>query len=285
MKRKVLLLTDFSKNALNAIYYAMELYKNETCNFYILNAFSTVNYHLIDAFRKAKPGEKHYENAKSKSEKGLAKVLEKVSSKDQDNPKHNFKTISNFNTVLKAVKNVVEEKDIEVVIMGTKGETNTASKVYGTNAINVMEKARNCPVLVIPEDTEHMAPKEIIFPTNFKTNFKRRELNYLIDLVKGNNSMVRVLHISPENELDDVQIANKKSLEEYFEDIIYSFHFLHKGHIGSAISIFAESRKSDMVAFINRKHLFFDSILTEPLVKYLGNHSKIPTLILHDLKN
>ena len=285
MKRKVLLPTDFSNNAWNAICYAIELYKNETCVFYILNAFSTVNYHLVEAFRTAKPGEKDYENAKSKSEKGLSKVLEMISFKDQDYPKHSFITISAFNTVLKAVKNIVAEKDIEIVVMGTKGETNAASVAFGTNAINVMEKARNCPVMVIPENTKNIAPKEIVFPTNYKTNFKRRELSYLVDLAKKSISTVIVLHVSPKNELDNTQINNKNSLEEYFQDINYSFHFLHKGHIGSAISIFAESRKSDMIAFINRKHLFFDSILTEPLVKYMGRDSKIPTLVMHDLRN
>ena len=39
MKRRILLPTDFSKNAWRAITYAQELYKNESCNFYILNVF------------------------------------------------------------------------------------------------------------------------------------------------------------------------------------------------------------------------------------------------------
>ncbi|MDC1379711.1 universal stress protein, partial [Algibacter sp.] len=40
MKRKILLPTDFSKNAWHAITYALELYKKEPVDFYILNVFS-----------------------------------------------------------------------------------------------------------------------------------------------------------------------------------------------------------------------------------------------------
>jgi len=37
-----------------------------------------------------------------------------------------------------------------------------------------------------------------------------------------------------------------------------------------------------MVAFMNRKHSFFSSILSKPLVKELGYHSKVPVLVLKD---
>ena len=39
MKRKILLPTDFSDNALQAVKYALELYKEQECIFYLLNVF------------------------------------------------------------------------------------------------------------------------------------------------------------------------------------------------------------------------------------------------------
>ena len=43
MKRKILLPTDFSKNSWHAIVYALELYKKDQCDFYILNVFSATS--------------------------------------------------------------------------------------------------------------------------------------------------------------------------------------------------------------------------------------------------
>ena len=48
MKYNILLPTDFSKNAWHAIKYALELYKHNYCNFYILNVFSASS-NIIDS--------------------------------------------------------------------------------------------------------------------------------------------------------------------------------------------------------------------------------------------
>ena len=284
MKRKILLPTDFSKNAWHAITYAIELYKNTFCDFYILNVFSATS-NVIDSLINKEPGSELYETARLQSEDGLSKVLDMLTLKNYDNPKHHFEIISKFNNPIEAIKNVVEEKDIEMIVMGTKGETESRTKVFGRVAIDVMEKARNCPVIVVPELAKHTLPKEIVFPTSFKTHLKKRELNYLLELAKNCNASIKVLHILKEEKLNKEQLNNKKLLEEYFEDVDYSFHSLSHIDLPLGINCFIESRDSDMVAFINKKHTFFGSMLTHPLVKELGYTSKVPIFVMHDLRN
>lgn len=284
MKRKILLPTDFSKNAWHAINYGIELYKSDRCDFYILNVFSATS-NIVDSLINMESGSEMYETAKLNSENGLAKVLDMIAFRNHKNPKHNFKTISTFNNVVEAIKNIIEEKDIEMIIMGTKGETNYRKTVFGSTAINTMEKVRNCPVIVVPEFGKQNLPKEIVFPTSYKTHLKRRELNYLVELAENCKASIRILHVSEEDRLDKNQLNNKKLLEEYFENIDYSFHTLSPAKVHTAISCFVESRESDMVAFINKKHLFFRSMLTRPLVKEIGYFSKVPILVMHDLRN
>lgn len=284
MKRKILLPTDFSKNAWHAITYALELYKKDHCHFYILNVYTATG-NFIDSLLNMEPGSELHETAKLKSENGLAKVLDMLAFKDHDNPKHHFETISTFNNIVQAITDLVEEKDIEMIVMGTQGETASNKKVFGGIAINVMEKARNCPVIVVPELAKHGLPKEIVFPTSFKTHLKRKELNYLIELAQRCDAAIRILHISAEDTLSEKQLNNKKLLEEYFEDVAYTFHTLSHIGITTAINCFVESRESDMVAFINKKHAFFNSMLTHPLVKKISYDSKVPLLAMHDLRN
>ena len=284
MKRKILLPTDFSKNAWHAITYALELYKKELVDFYILNVFSATG-NFISSLMNMEPGSEMYETAKLDSENGLAKVLDMLTFRDYDNPKHHFETISLFNNVVEAIKNVVEEKDIEMIVMGTKGKTASNKKVFGGVAIDIMEKARNCPVIVVPERAKHNVPKEIVFPTSFKTHIKRRELGYLIDLAKNCKASIRVLHVANEDQLSEKQLSNKTLLQEYFESVPHTFHSLSRMDIPAAINCFVESRESDMVAFINKKHAFFESILSNPLVKEIGSHSSVPIFVMHDLRN
>ena len=42
--KKILLPTDFSENALNAIHYALHLFKDESCAFFILNTYTPMIY-------------------------------------------------------------------------------------------------------------------------------------------------------------------------------------------------------------------------------------------------
>lgn len=284
MKRKILLPTDFSNNSWLAINYGLQLFKNEACDFYLLNAFTGTN-SLIKNIINIESGGDFYEKAKEESESNLSKILDKLIINEHGDPKHNFKTISVYNDPIEAIKNVVEQKDIEMIIMGTKGKTNEKGTVFGSVAVYVMEKVRNCPVIVVPESAKHSLPKEIVFPTSYKTHYKRRELSYLTDIAKKCDATIAILHISEENGLDENQKEHKQMLKDIFEDVNYTFHSLSHYSVESAVNIFVESRDSDMVAFINKKHAFFGSILTNPMVKGIAFHSKVPILVMHDLRN
>jgi hypothetical protein len=52
-----------------------------------------------------------------------------------------------------------------------------------------------------------------------------------------------------------------------------------------AVNLFVESRSSDMIAFINKKHTFFGSIFTNAMVKEISFYSRVPILTMHDLRN
>mgnify|MGYP001827585655 CR=1 FL=1 len=284
MRHKILLPTDFSKNAWHAINYAMELYKNDYCDFYILNVFSATH-NILDSLLNMEPGSELYETTKARSEEGLAKVLDKIALKEKQNAKHDFYPISTFNNVIEAIKDVVEKKDIEMIIMGTKGETYSRKTAFGSTAIYVMEKVRNCPVIVIPQNAKIAMPKEIVFPTSYKTHYKKRELNYLTEISKKSDATIIVLHVMEKSKLDKYQKENKQLLEEILEGTNYKFHSLSHNAVEIAVSIFVESRNSDMIAFINKKHSFFGSILTSPMVKNITFHTNIPILTMHDLRN
>lgn len=284
MRRKILLPTDFSKNSMRAINYARELYKNEHCDFYLLNVFSATG-NILKSLINMEPGSALYETAKSNSENGLAKVFDMITMSDSNNPKHNFDVISQFNNVVEAIKFIVDQKDIEMVIMGTKGKTHSKVTALGSTATYVMEKVRNCPVLVVPEKAPIKLPKEIVFPTDYKTHFKRRELNYLLDIAKKSESTIIVLHVEEANTLDKEQRENKQLLEDILNGTHYKFCNLSHNSVMTALNVFVESRNSDMVAFINRKHTFFGSILTNAMVKDISFLLNVPILAMHDLRN
>ena len=281
--RKVLIPTDFSRNAWDAIAYAVDLFQYVPCQFYILNVYNLGNI-ASDNLMVPQLDASLLDTFKERSDKGLERILQRLSFRDENN-QHSFITLSQQNELLEALKEIVELKDIDLIVMGTKGDTDAFNVAFGSNTILVMEKIRNCPVLAIPKDTLFSPISEIVFPTSFKTHFKKRELDYLLDLAKISNAAIRVLHVESDMVLSETQRNYKSLLEEYFDCIELSFHYLETSDLSDGVALFVQSRSSGMIAFINKKHTIFSSLFSKPLVKELGLYSKVPVLALHDFRN
>lgn len=279
MDKRILIPTDFSKNALHAVRYALDLYGKLNCEFYFLNVFHGDSYSTGSLFIP-EPGSALYETRKKESEDNFVKLLD-ILELHHDNPKHSYHTISTFNMLSEALKQTIAAKDIQLLVMGTRGATANREIIFGGNTVNAMEKIRECPVLAIPPDTRFSTPKEIVFPTDYKTAFKRKELSYLIEIAMMHSSAIRVLYVTKKSDLTEAQQNNKGLLGAILETVEHSFHTLSYKDVSDGITAFVESRDSDMIAFINSKHFFFGSVFAKPLVKEIGYDATVPILALH----
>ncbi|MAP80808.1 MAG: universal stress protein UspA [Aequorivita sp.] len=283
MKKRILIPTDFSKNAFNATKYAMELYKRENCEFFILNTYYLPGY-AKDNLLTPEPSEKDRLEVKEKSEKKIEQLKLQLSIYEE-NTNHSFTYLSEFGSFFNVLKATVEKHDIELIIMGTQGETDNRTIILGSNAVNAMEKIRNCPVLAIPASVMFKEPNEIVFPTSFRTHYKERELKTLVEISRLVNSPIRILHVQRTKELNKDQIENKKLLEKILDPANFTHHRLYDVDLKDGISCFVQSRESEMIAIVNKKHNFFGSIFSNPMVKELGKHANVPLLAMHDLRN
>ena len=281
MKKHILIPTDFSKNAWNALNYAIALFKEDECTFYLLNAYQLYHF-TTDSIIVPEPGEKSYEEARENSEKGLENLLDGLQS-SMDNPNHKFEMISVYNNVLKAVKETIKSKEINFIVMGTKGEGNPMNVLYGSNAVTVIENVKKCPILVIPENSQMPnEPGEVVFASNFKYYYKRRELIPVIDIATRLKAPIRILYVNGEGKLSTEQENNREILKDYFEGIDYSYHTLTHLSTAPGIYAFMESRSSTILALYNRKHGFFTSLFTTSLVKELSESPQFPILVLQE---
>jgi len=279
MNKRILIPTDFSKNALNAIRYTIDLYAKLNCDFYFLNVFSFEKY-TTNSLNIPEEGSAEYLLSKQESEKKLDKLINTLSL-HEENFKHNYFTESTANFLSEAIKQNIKDKDIDLVAMGTKGASGSKGVLFGSNTVMAMEKIRECPVLAIPEHVSFMSPNEIVFPTDFKDVYKRSEFKYLIELANMHNAEIVVLHLENNKELTETQLSNKQLLSSILSETKHQFHTLKEKNLGKGIQLFVESRESDMVSFINRKHFFFGNVFSRPLIKEIGYDSDVPILALH----
>lgn len=280
MKRKILVPTDFSETSINAFKFAIKIFEKEPCDFYLLNAFSVKNF-TLENLMVPEPGEKNYDHAATKSKIGLAKIIKDLDS-NYKFKNHSYHPISKFTTPLEAIKFVIEEMDIEMVIMGTNGANQRKDRIYGSNTVITIEKITNCPVLAIPLNAKSPPNKEIVFVTDFKIPYKKSELHYLTDIIRKRKVPLRILHVNNNIPLNKKQQHNKERLPEYLEGIDYSFHTVKGKDVVQAINLFVEKGNSDMIVFINRKDSLLKRLFSFSMSKELGSYSKTPVMALHD---
>ncbi len=279
MEKRILLPTDFSENALNAIEYALHLYEHKTCVFYILNAFQYEGYTVNDTMMQGEPRDPDYEAMKKVSVEGLNELM-KLLGKRKKNPKHSYQTLSIYNSLPYAVEDTIAKNDIDMVIMGAQGFTAAEAFFYGSNTMDVMEYIMEAPVMAIPSDFKFSRPKEIVLPTKYKVVFKRKELDPMLEIARMHKSMICILHIEKEEELNKKQEDNKALLESILKDLKHSYHTLTDVKVHKGISSFIERGKSDMIVFMDKKTHLFGNKLSKPLAKEIETHAIIPVMAI-----
>ncbi|WP_158975449.1 universal stress protein [Cellulophaga sp. L1A9] len=279
--KNILLPTDFSSNAWNAITYAIELYKDEACTFHLLNtytpAISNSRFMASTLLDEALMVEDY-------SKEGLTVVLSKIQKK-YTNPLHTFKTVSSFSLLSDQVKEMVDEFDIDVVILGTKGASGVAEVFMGSNAVKVIKAVRNCPVLAIPEYFKFETPTEIAFATDFNRFYSQSELEPIISLAKTFNSVLRIVHVQQEiKALTELQQFNLNMLRKYFKEVAHYVHTVSElNSVSKTLEVFANELDIHLLAMLNYQHSYMEKLTRESVVKQLAFHAQIPLLVIPEL--
>ena len=282
MVNKILIPTDFSRNAWHAICYALEILKHNHCEIHLINAFSIAD--GLSVLMYPEPGDEDYETAKLESEEELSKLADKITIRQQGFSTHNVKIAAICGEPLEVIQDYSQTHQIELIVMGTQGVSDTGKAVFGSVAVNVMEKVRHCPVLVVPQSTLIVPPREIVFPTKLSSNFNETNLRVLNEIVLAHHSQLKILHIfkNTTDVLSKAQNECLNQLKQFLPRHEVSFKTLHNIDVLNGINCFIESRESDMVTFLNKKHAFFGSILSRPLIKQITFYTRVPILVLHE---
>lgn len=281
MEKKVLIPTNFTKYAWNALMYGLSLYKSQPCIFYIFHAYSSQNF-LSENIPMLKEGS---EEEKEKSRHGLEKLLKGLSFR-RENPRHQFETISFQGNLTEGLQEAVDTHGIDLLLMGAPGDSAAINSAYDNSISRVIEKIENCPVLVIPETIQLSGnrKREIVFPTNFRNAYKLRELTALIDISQFLNAPVRALYINYDNKkMTEEQQAHKEILASLLADTDYSFHALTKTSVTTGVHLFIESRESDLLALYKRKQGFFSKLFNQAVIEDVDFNTKVPILILKEM--
>ena len=274
--KNILIPTDFSENANNAIDYALQLHKNEKCVFHILNTYVPEIIHS----RFMASSTVLIDGIETESKTQLQRTL-RIIKKQYPDELYEFNIISSFEILTNKMVEIVENKDIDLVVSGTKGMSSIKQVFMGTNTVKMIKTIKNCPLLGVPENCTYTKPINIALATDLKRSFSTLALNSLLDIAKRFNATIHITHIQTKTKLDKIQQANLKILEDYLSNTQYKIHFLTSyAYKSEVINDFSNENESNMLALVYNEHGYLENLMREPVVKNIVNYSSVPILVL-----
>ncbi|MEN3322151.1 universal stress protein [Mariniflexile soesokkakense] len=278
--RKILIPTDFSENATNALEYAIALFKYEISEFFIMHAYQDDIY--AEDLKVTRETLSDVTEMVGNRSKIRLESIKQHAYKILPNPRHTYHIVSSNNILVDEADKIVDKENIDVIVMGTRGYTNDSKITFGSHTLQVL-KYVSCPVLVIPEKYKYKKPLHILFPTNYLIPYKRRELKLLCEMVCPYNALIDILYITSSRGLSMRQQDNQDFIKNELCKNDLNFKTVNSKNITNTINSYIKENSVDMLVMVNNRHTFLEDILMQSTIDKMGLYINIPFCVLQNI--
>ncbi len=191
--KKILIPTDFSKNALHALHYAFSFTHKEPHQVLLLHTFEA-GYDLGSLLaQRIGP----LESEKKQQMEVLIQNLQEY----QEAAHLSFQGLVHHGDLARTVADICAKEKIDLVLMGTQGESNASNRVFGSETARIISQGK-CPVLAVPKEAKAEPIKHFFFATDYREG-DLEVLEKIVAEARHRAAKVHVLHIAPESNLQE----------------------------------------------------------------------------------
>lgn len=275
---KLLVPSDFSAFAENALKVACQLARKSEGEVIVLHVIPPVNNALLAAdasLIETTLEEKYINQLRKQAEKHIEKSL-----KHEDFPLEKTKIMIERGSFLPILLKTAEKNAVDLIVMGTHGTTPLEDFFVGSNTEKVVRQAP-CPVLAVKDKPANFMLAKILFPTNFNTEHlepmaKVREFQRLFD------AHLHLLYVNSYVEfLSNDEITERKN--EFvklarLDD--YTFHITHAKTEESGILATALELDVDLIVLLTHQRKGLSKFLLGSVSEGVVNHTPKPVMTI-----
>jgi nucleotide-binding universal stress UspA family protein len=273
--KTILVPTDFSPSANNAAKYAIEIAQQVKANVKLCNAIK-VPAESVLAAQVAWP----LEDIESLKEASLAELNyltifleDKMHNSGQFKPHIQHST--GIGNVTDYIRDLVNDDDIDLVIMGMSGANIFSRLVLGSNSRELIDKA-DFPLLLIPKGYTYNPIKKIGFATDL-SNSDINTLHSLANFARCFNAEILISHVSQIPEQDQKQIdtfLSEVTCKVDYPNIYY--RNLQSNGVNNGLEWLTEMGQIDVLVMMHCNQSLFNNSFTQKLAV----KSKVPLMVL-----
>lgn len=266
--KTILVPTDFSKYADNALDFALQLAPKLDATVLLLHSINLPP--LVQTlYMQNYSVEDFFEEAKKQAEEKLSMIREQY--KDA-----NITSVVFRGRLPEVINEIYRDYASRLIVMGTKGASGLKETFVGSNTEKVIRNA-HVPVISIQEKVNINTIKEIVIPTNGKDDHEGffTELQKLQANINTKNNIlyINALHAF-ENE-EEIK-ENLKGYAKRAKLLNYEVNVLRAITPEDGIEEFVESNQVDMVAITTHGRHGISHLLYGSIAENLANHLDVP---------
>lgn len=277
--KKILVPTDFTENASNALNLAVEVAQENNSKLYLLHVVEYPIGATIDPIGVSivQPTDTELIDELTRNAKEKLKVIE------EDLLKEEVEVTSSVdlgNAYLSVVDKIKEE-DIDIVIMGTHGASGVKEFIIGSNAEKVVRHA-TCPVLTIKNAIKKDDIKSVVFGSDFM-DISDDVIMHLKQLQKTFGVQIHFVRINTPNNFEKDRVMRKlieKMIEQQmFTDCDYTIY--NDIYEEDGLLNFAEDINADIIAMATHGRTGISHLISGSIAEDVVNHAKRPVWTYH----
>jgi nucleotide-binding universal stress UspA family protein len=270
--KKILVPTDYSDCANNAIDVAKEVASKSGAELYLL--------HLEEVVPEVAHVLHHTAMEDNPHHIGHARFqLQKlVDSLVKDGCK--AKSVFVPNDGKEAIEDYIKPYDIDFMIMGSHGAKGILETFIGSRTQKVIKNSP-VPVLVIKRPNKNFSPKRILFASTFRED-ATKSLKQVADFAKLWNAELDLVFLNLLSHLIEDNEAKRIMSRQMEADpgVPFTLNVNDTNDEEWGISKFARLLKADVIAVVYDKHTGFNRLFNSSVAEKLINHEEIPVLVL-----
>jgi nucleotide-binding universal stress UspA family protein len=277
--KTILLPTDFSDTANNAIKYGLEIAKALKTDVVL---FHSNHVPVIAPNTPVGVYDNLMINDEKRQKESLIKLKDKIyaemSLTEEEVP---VRCIIKLGFAVDEILDFSQEDDIGLIVMGTHGASGLQKAIIGSNVSSVIKSSKK-PVLSIPSGSVFQGIKKIALATDFHHIKDKNVVAPLLEIALLFNAEVLVFNVRK----DKTKVPTFEQAAEGFDlnlalgTVNHSFHFSENENSVAGIESFIKSSNAEILAMIPRNLGFWENIFSTSHTEEIALDANVPLLIL-----
>ena len=273
--KRILVPTDFSDTARNAVEYAVHLALQANAGLILFHA-----YHASPLAADVPPDSFFtLEEIHTRSDQSLQAIRHEILHRHGDTL--TVECVSRCGFAVDEIVDFALEFDADLIVMGMQGAGYISETVIGSITTALLREAP-CPVLVIDRHVKFTDIRRIVLACDYVQPPRRGTFEALKDFAGLFTSpWIYVVNVVGKNAVlvSSLEARNRPRVTEYLHHEGHSFHSVEDTDVVAGLKRFAEEKQADLMVMVPRRYSFWRGIFYAPLIKRMAFHTSVPLLI------